>query len=89
VVHHHDFAFHGLPTGYPLGPDAEQFFGPLAWSPGADWTFTLEGALARRGEALLGDFYVLGKSAPPLALSGVVEQDARVAASVDWSPAAV
>ena len=41
VSHHHDFAFHGLPTGYPLGP-----------------------------------------------LSGVVEQDARIAASVDWSPAA-
>ena len=88
VVHHHDFAFHGLPTGYPLGPDAEQFFGQLAWSRGADWSFALEGALTRRGEAVLGDFYVLDTPAPPLALSGVVEQDARGAASVDWSPAA-
>ena len=87
VFHHHDFAFHGLPTGYPLGPDAEQLFGQLAWSRDADWTFTLEGALARRGEAVLGDFYVPGTPVPALALSGVVEQDARVAASVDWSPA--
>ncbi len=86
--HHHDFVFHGLPTGYPLGPDAEQFFGQLAWDRDANWTFTLEGALARRGEAVLGDFHVPGSPVPPLALSGVVEQDARIAASVDWSPAA-
>ena len=86
--HHHDFAFNGLPTGYPLGPDAEQTFGQLAWARNADWTFALEGALARRGEAVLGDFHLPGSPVPPMALSGVVEQDARVAASVDWSPAA-
>ena len=86
--HHHDFAFHGLPTGYPLGPDAEQLFGQLAWARSADWTFTLEGALARRGEAVLGDSFLPGSPVPPLVLSGVVEQDARVAAAVDWSPAA-
>jgi hypothetical protein len=88
LVHHHDFAFNGLPTGYPLGPDAEQFFGQMAWSRDADWTFTLEGALARRGEAVLGDAWIIGTPVPPLALSGVVEQDARIAATVDWSPAA-
>jgi len=88
LVHRHDFVFNGLPTGYPLGPDAEQFFGQLAWSRGADWTFTLEGALARRGKAVLGDAWVVGTPVPPLALSGVVEQDARIAAAVDWSPAA-
>jgi hypothetical protein len=86
--HHHDFAFHGLPTGYPLGPDAEEFFGQLAWARSAGWTFALEGALARRGEAVLGDYYVIGSPVPSMALSGVVEQDARLAASVDWSPAA-
>jgi hypothetical protein len=86
--HHHDFAFHGLPTGYPLGPDAEQFFGQLAWTPNADWTFTVEGTLARRGEAVLGDFFLPDSPVPSLALSGVVEQDARVATVVDWSPAA-
>jgi hypothetical protein len=85
--HHQDFAFHGLPTGYPLGPDAEQFFGQLAWARSTDWTFTLEGAVVRKGELELGDSYVLDSPRPPLALSGVVEQDARVAASVDWSPA--
>jgi hypothetical protein len=86
--HHHDFAFHGLPTGYPLGPDAEQTLGQLTWARNADWTFTLEGALARRGEAVLGDYHLPGSPVPSMALSGVVEQDARVAASVDWSPAA-
>jgi hypothetical protein len=86
--HHHDFAFGGLPTGYPLGPDAEQLFGQLAWAPGTDWTFTLEGTQVRKGEAELGDAYVLDSPRPPLALSGVVEQDTRVAASVDWSPTA-
>jgi hypothetical protein len=86
--HHQDFAFHGLPTGYPLGPDAEQFFGQLAWARSTDWTLTLEGALIRKGEAELGDYYILDSPRPPLSLSGVVEQNARVAASVDWSPAA-
>jgi hypothetical protein len=85
--HHHDFAFDGLPTGYPLGPDAEQYFGQLAWSRDADWTFALEGVLARRGEAVLGDYYVPDSPVPSLALSGVVEQDARGTAAVDWSPA--
>ena len=76
VAHQHDFAFDGLPTGYPLGPDVEQVFGQLAWSRGPDWTFALEGALVRKGEAWLGDFYVLESPLPPLALS------------VDWSPGA-
>ena len=88
VFHHHDFDFHGMPTGYPLGPDVEQVFGQLAWCRGADWTFALEGALVRKGEAELGDYYVLESPLPPLALSGVVDRDARLAVSVDWSPAA-
>ncbi len=85
--HRHDFAFNGLPTGYPLGPDAEQFYARLAWIPGVDWTFALEGELTRRGEAVLGDFHLPGSPVPSMALSGVVERDTRVAASVDWSPA--
>jgi hypothetical protein len=88
VAHHHDFDFHGLPTGYPLGPDVEQIFGQLSWNRGADWTFALEGALVRKGAAELGDFYVLGSPVPPLALSGVIDRDARMAVSLDWSPAA-
>jgi hypothetical protein len=88
VFHRHDFDFHGMPTGYPLGPDVEQIFGQLSWSPGADWTFALEAALVRKGGAKLGDSYVLGSPVPPLALSGVVDRDARATASVDWSPAA-
>jgi hypothetical protein len=87
VFHHHDFEFHGMPTGYPLGPDVEQAFGQLAWCRGADWTFALEGALVRKGAAELGDFYVLGSPRPPLALSGIVERDTRIALSADWSPA--
>lgn len=88
VAHQHDFDFAGMPTGYPLGPDVEQTFGQLSWSRGADWTFALEGAVVRKGAAELGDYYVLGSPLPPLALSGVVDRDARVAVSLDWSPAA-
>ena len=87
VFHHHDFEFRGLPTGYPLGPDVEQLFGQVAWCRGADWTFALEAALVCKGEAELGDFYVLESPRPPLALSGVVDRDSRIALSADWSPA--
>ena len=88
VFHHHDFAFDGLPTGYPLGPDVEQLFGRVTWSRGANWTFALEGSVVNKGEAGLGDFYVLESPVPPLTLSGTVERDARGAVSADWSPAA-
>jgi hypothetical protein len=88
VFHHHDFEFHGLPTGYPLGPDVEQLFARISWDRGADWTFALETSVVRKGEADLGDFYVIGSPVPPLSLSGVVDRDARVSLSTDWSPAA-
>jgi hypothetical protein len=46
-----------------------------------------ERGMARRRK-VLGNAWVVGTPVPPLALSGVVEQDARIATSVDWSPAA-
>lgn len=88
VFHHHDFEFGGFPTGYPLGPDVEHGYGQAAWSLGADWTFALEGESIRKGEGGLGDFYVPGTPVPRLILTGLLEQDLRAGASVDWSPAA-
>jgi hypothetical protein len=88
VFHHHDFAFAGYPTGYPLGPDAERAAGRLEWRRGAAWTLGAEGSLTRKGEGALGDFYVPGSGAVDnLPLSGVVERDARGALSADYSPA--
>jgi hypothetical protein len=86
--HAHDFAFAGMPTGYPLGPDARQLYARLAWDRGADWAFTLEGTLADKGEAWLGDAWIPGAPVPDNGFVGVVEHDRRAALGADWSPGA-
>lgn len=87
VFHHHDFAFAGYPTGYPLGTDVDRLAGRLEWKIGSDWAWGLEGAFTRKGESGLGDFYVPGSGAVNnLVLSGVIDQDQRAAVTADWSP---
>lgn len=88
VFHHHDFAFAGYPTGYPLGTDVDRAAATLEWRRDSDWAFGLEGAFTRKGEGELGEYYTPGSGeANNLKLTGVVDQDARGAARVDWSPA--
>ncbi len=87
VFHHHDFEFAGLPTGFPLGPDVDRLNGRLAWQPDPAWTYAVEGVFTRKGEGELGEYYVPGSGAVNnLVLSGVLDVDARGAASVAWSP---
>ena len=50
VYHHHDFAFAGLPTGFPLGPDVDRINGRLEWRRGPAWAFGAEGSFTRKGE---------------------------------------
>lgn len=89
VFHHHDFAFAGLPTGFPLGPDVDRLNGRLEYRTSPEWAFGLEGAFTRKGEGRLGQYYVPGSGAVNnLVLSGVLDQDARAAGTLDYSPAA-
>ena len=84
---HHDFEFAGLPTGFPLGPDVDRLNGRLEWRQGPEWAFGVEGAFQRKGVGKLGDVYVPGvNNANNLILTGVLDVDKRVAATVDWSP---
>lgn len=87
VFHHHDFAFAGYPTGYPLGTDVDRLAGRLEWRRGTDWVWGAEGTLTRKGQSELGDYYVPGSGkVNNLVLSGVIDQDARGAFTADWSP---
>jgi hypothetical protein len=86
--HGADFAFAGYPTGFPLGTDVDRVNGRLEWQRGPAWRFGLEGTYTRKGESEIGDYYVPGSGAVNnLILFGVLDVDARGAASVDWSPA--
>ena len=88
VYHHHDFAFAGLPTGFPLGPDVDRVNGSLDWRPSPEWCVGTEGSFRRKGEGVLGEFYVPGSGrVNNLVLSGVLDVDARGGLRVDWSPA--
>ncbi len=88
VYHGHDFAFAGLPTGFALGPDVDRASARIERRASPDWAFGLEGAYTRKGESTLGDAYVPGTAFDDrLIVSGVIDADARVAATADWSPA--
>jgi hypothetical protein len=88
VYHHHDFEFAGLPTGFPLGPDVDRINGRLECRTGPAWAFGLEGTFTRKGVSGLGDYYTPGSGhVNNLVLTGVLDVDAREAATVDWSPA--
>ncbi len=88
VYHHHDFELAGLPTGFPLGPDVDLLSGRLELRTGPAWAFGLEGSFRRKGESWLGDYYVPGSGhVNNLVLTGVLDVDARGAATADWSPA--
>ena len=88
VYHHHDFAFAGMPTGFPLGPDVDRVNGSLECRPAPEWAVGIEGSFTRKGEGALGEFYVPGSGrVNNLVLSGVLDVDARGALRVDWSPA--
>lgn len=87
VFHHHDFAFAGYPTAYPLGTDVDRLAGRLEWRTGAEWTWGAEAAFTRKGESELGDFYVPGSGkVNNLVLSGVLDRDLRGSLTADWSP---
>jgi hypothetical protein len=88
VIHRHDFAFAGLSTGFPPGPDVDRINGRLECRTGPAWAFGLEGTYTRKGESGLGDAYVPGSGhVNNLFLSGVLDADARGAVTADWSPA--
>lgn len=89
TYHHHNFEFAGMPTGFPPGPDVERLNARLEYRPGPDFAFGVEGALTRKGEGWLGEFYVPGSGRVynNLALTGTVDADARGALTADWSPA--
>ncbi len=85
---HLDFAFAGLPTGFPLGPDVDRINGRLEWQRDVAWAFGVEGAFTRKGSGELGDYYVPGSGhVNNLILTGVLDVDARLAATADFSPA--
>lgn len=87
VFHHHDFGFAGFPTAYPLGPDVDRVAGRLEWRTDSDWTWGAEGALTRKGEGELGEYYLPGSGrANNLTLTGVLDRDLRAAFTADWSP---
>lgn len=87
VDHGHDFAHAGFPTGFPLGPDVEQFAARLEWRPDEAWAFGLEGVAIRKGSDPLGLAWQPGDDVPSrLVLTFPVEQDQRASLTADWSP---
>ena len=87
VYHGHDFAHAGTPTGFPLGPDCDQFAARLEWRPSPDWALGLEGSFVRDGAQELGDAWQPGTDVPssPVLLAPL-EQDRKVLLTADWSP---
>lgn len=88
VAHHHDFEFASLPTGCPLGPDVDRINGRLECRTGPAWAFGIELSHTRKGVSELGDYYVPGSGhVNNLYLTGTLDQDTRIAATADFSPA--
>jgi hypothetical protein len=89
TYHHHNFEFEGMPTGFPLGPDVERANARLECRATPALAVGVEGALTRKGAGRLGEFYVPGSGHVynNLALTGIVDADARGAVTADWSPA--
>lgn len=87
VASGHDFSHGGFPTGYALGPDADQWWGRLEWRSGPDWSWGLEGSLIRKGAQRLGEAWQPGTPVPTrLTLRFPVDDDQRLALTADWSP---
>lgn len=87
VAHAHDFAHEGFPTGYPLGPDVDRWFGRLEYRPGPSWAFGAEASNIRKGVGQLGEPWIPGTPVPTrLVLGYPVDQDQRYAATLDFAP---
>lgn len=87
VYHGHDFEHVGMPTGFPLGPDCDQFAGRLEWRPSSAWSLGLEGRFVRDGALQLGDAWQPGTPVPStMVLTAPLEQDRTVLLTADWSP---
>ena len=87
VHHHHDFAHAGFPTGFPLGPDCDQFAARLEWRPDPAWAWGIEGSARRDGAQQLGDAWQPGSEVPAhMVITAPLEQDQRVSLTADWSP---
>ncbi len=87
VSHHHDFAHAGFPTGYPLGPDVDRWWGRLEWRPNSEWAMGVESSNIRDGANDLGQAWQPGTPVPTrLVLNYPVEQDRRTSLTLDYSP---
>jgi len=84
-----DFSLAGFPTGFPLGPDVEQFVARLEWRPDASWAIGVDARSVRKGAQPLGLAWQPGTEVPARpVLVWPVEKDQRVALTADWSPSA-
>ena len=82
-----DFAHFGFPTGFPLGPDCDQFAARLEWRPDPAWAWGVEALIVRDGAQQLGDAWVPGDDVPSqMTLTSPFEKDQRVSLTADWSP---
>ena len=87
VSHHHDFAHAGLPTGFPLGPDVDQYSGRIEWRPNVAVAVGLEGSHVRKGANDVGESWLPGQPVSPhQVLSGIIDAAQRVGMTADWSP---
>jgi len=87
VHHHHDFAHAGFPTGFPLGPDCDQFAARLDWRPSPAWSWGLDWLVARDGAQQLGDAWQPGDPVPArMVLASPFEREQRLMFTSDWSP---
>jgi hypothetical protein len=87
VYHGHDFAHAGIPTGFPLGPDCDQFTARLEWRPSPALGIGLEGLFVRDGALEIGDAWQPGTEVPSrLVLTSPLEQDQRFTLTADWNP---
>ena len=84
---HLDFAFAGFPTGFPLGPDCDQFTSRLDWRPSPEWNWGIEWLVVRDGAQQIGDAWQPGDPVPAnMVLSSPWEREQRTTFTADWSP---
>ncbi len=87
VYHDHDFAYAGFPTGFPLGPDCDQFTARLDWRPTPDWSWGIDWLVARNGVQQIGDAWQPGDAVPAqTSITAPFEREQRLALTGDWSP---
>jgi hypothetical protein len=84
-----DFSHAGFPTGFPLGPDVDQFVARLECRPDPAWAIGVDALAVRKGAQPLGLAWQPGTEVPARpVLVWPVEQDQRVALTAEWSPSA-